>query len=248
MAVQLMSSVLLIALLTGGVSCVPLGLHKPYTQGSGPAPVWSNVREGVYGMPQSQTQRPEPSQNPPPAPSQPADPGYMAEDPLSSLQPQGGIVGPFPPMPPPLPLPQQFQAGELYQIEGTHDFGNFLRESIEHNLAVAPPDGGPLGGPMPYDSLNSQYGPTGGFIGSWSIIPYDYEFLTGQYPKGTLSYQSSSFEHGGNHYNDVHYSNVPGLGSVRYPVFPNLMWFTSGNRRESPPTREARRAISTVYS
>ncbi|KAG7230356.1 hypothetical protein INR49_024461 [Caranx melampygus] len=40
----------------------------------------------------------------------------------------------------------------------------------------------------------------------WGFYPYyDYMFLTGQYPPGTVTHASSSFEQGRDHWQDVHY-------------------------------------------
>ncbi|XP_070818331.1 uncharacterized protein [Chaetodon trifascialis] len=43
-------------------------------------------------------------------------------------------------------------------------------------------------------------------LGSWGMYPYyDFMFLTGQYPPGTITYSSQSSEQGSDSWQDVHY-------------------------------------------
>lgn len=111
--------------------------------------------------------------------------------------------------------PEQFyQAGELSHVENTHDFGNSQSESEEQGYGLLQPPG-----PIDMSALSYSGDLSPGF--GWGSYPFDYIFLTGQYPVGTLSHYSSNFEQGTDHYHDVHYANyypLNGFSSFRYPV------------------------------
>lgn len=122
--------------------------------------------------------------------------------------PEGQFVGPentSPHNPEPA-----YQAGELAHYEGTAEHGFYERESEEQGSPPGPPPY-PLGPPPPPPYPIS---PELGMIGHpypelpYIVFPpyyYDYSFLTGQYPPGTYTHASSSFEHGLDGWKDVHY-------------------------------------------
>ncbi|XP_023272570.1 myosin-1-like [Seriola lalandi dorsalis] len=103
-----------------------------------------------------------------------------------------------------------YQAGELAQFEESYETGDFQRETEEQGFLPPPPPPPPF---SPHtsegESFSSQPQPEsglGGFGGSLGFYPYyDYMFLTGQYPPGTVTHASSSFEQGMDHWQDVHY-------------------------------------------
>ncbi|XP_071313719.1 mucin-1-like [Trachinotus anak] len=108
-----------------------------------------------------------------------------------------------PPLPPPGPM---YQAGELSHFEESYEHGDFQRETEEQGFLPPPP-------PPPFpvhessgESYTSPPRPVPGPGGRWGFYPYyDYMFLTGQYPPGTVTHASSSFEQGADHWQDAHY-------------------------------------------
>lgn len=121
----------------------------------------------------------------------------------------GYVSPPLPPLPPPEPEPM-YQAGELDHSEHTFDSGDFEMETEEMGFLPPPPPlpvhnaAGPSftsePRPMPHPMPHPVPRP------GWGFYPYyDYMFLTGQYPPGTVTHASSSFEQGRDHWQDVHY-------------------------------------------
>lgn len=112
--------------------------------------------------------------------------------------------------PPLIPVPQ-FRAGELSKFEKVLEHGNSESETEEQG---SPPRyQGPFPPQLPPPGLErltevstgepQSLIPNRGSI--WYPFPYDYMFLTGQYPPGTVSHFSSDFERGNNHWRNDHY-------------------------------------------
>ncbi|KAJ0002406.1 hypothetical protein NQD34_007555 [Periophthalmus magnuspinnatus] len=227
MAVQLALSVLLIASLTVDIFGVPFGYkpYEPYAPGSGsqealqqpPAPAPGPVRpdvHNVFRLPQFQMQ------DQPVLAAGEAAPEAAAGD-TADYMPPAPLNGPQDMS----PWKPDYQAGELYKFDRSHDYGHNQRESNMWPLFLPPPIGGPV--PIPIDPY-PMAGPTDdqlpyvGAPNNWPIplpppmdFPFDYAFLMGQYPQGTYSYQTRSFEDGSNYNNDVHYTNYPDRQWVR---------------------------------
>lgn len=108
------------------------------------------------------------------------------------------------------PVPE-FQAGELSQFEKVLEHGKSESETEEQGSP--PRRQGFLPPPLPPPGLEAlsevstsepqHLIPNRGWIRY--PFPYDYMFLTGQYPPGTVSHFSSNFEQGNNHWRDTHY-------------------------------------------
>lgn len=96
---------------------------------------------------------------------------------------------------PPNPGPM-YQAGELSHYEGSVENGAYESETEEQD---PPPMKGSAG-----QGFVSQPQPEFGRLGGYPHY-YDYMFLTGQYPPGTVSHASSSYEHGRDSWQDNHY-------------------------------------------
>ncbi|XP_075959186.1 uncharacterized protein LOC142962530 [Anarhichas minor] len=115
------------------------------------------------------------------------------------------------------PIEPMYKAGALSQFEKSFDYGNNERETEQQGRLPGPP---PLFLQQEYagQGFISQPNPDSNIAGSSLPYPYpypypyyDFMFLTGQYPPGTVSHASNSYEHGSNYYDDVHYvrDNVP---------------------------------------
>ncbi|KAK9518103.1 hypothetical protein VZT92_023424 [Zoarces viviparus] len=111
------------------------------------------------------------------------------------------------------PIEPMYKAGALSQFEKSFDYGNNERETEQRGSLPRPP---PLFLQQEYagQGFISQPNPDYNIAGSSLPYPYpyyDFMFLTGQYPPGTVSHASNSYEHGSNYYDDVHYvrDNVP---------------------------------------
>ncbi|XP_075959029.1 uncharacterized protein LOC142962434 isoform X1 [Anarhichas minor] len=109
------------------------------------------------------------------------------------------------------PIEPMYQAGMLSQFEKSFDYGNNERETEQQGRLPGPP---PLFLQQEYagQGFISQPNPDSNIAGSSLPYPYpypypyyDFMFLTGQYPPGTVSHASNSYEHGSNYYDDVHY-------------------------------------------
>lgn len=117
----------------------------------------------------------------------------------------------------PGPHPPQFQAGELSQLEKVYEFGNSDSETEEQGFLPQPP--GIKANEAATSTVKHQSGPDR----NWLEYPYDYMFLTGQYPPGTVAHYSSSYEQGNDHFQDTHY--------IRY----NYPEYTSTGQDEALP-------------
>ncbi|CAL8404719.1 unnamed protein product [Boreogadus saida] len=137
-----------------------------------------------------------------------------------------------------LPGPQ-FVPGELLQLESTMDAGRFISETQERgNPPRQPP-------PPPYFAVDTEVfnsppaqeasmpstSPYGYFY------PYNFMFVTGQYPPGTYAQATSSFEQGSddfieNHYNRYEYPDGPGEEQPPMRPYPSDAW--QGMGKEMP--------------
>lgn len=117
---------------------------------------------------------------------------------------------------PPFPKPE-YQAGELSHYEHTAEHGYHEHESEEQG---APPHPPPLPfppGPPPPPFVNTHEAAFTSFQYPrppyWGFYPYyyDYRLLRGQYPPGTYTHATASFERGHDGWKDVHYlrENIP---------------------------------------
>lgn len=127
------------------------------------------------------------------------------------LPPEGPVFGGSEHVSPLIPNPV-YQAGELSHYEDTAEGGFYESESEEEGsppLPPPPPPPFPVLAP-PEAGLTSVPGPEFPY---WNVYPYyyDYMFLTGQYPPGTYTHATTSFEHGHNGWKDVRYlrENIP---------------------------------------
>ncbi|XP_039975963.1 CREB-regulated transcription coactivator 3-like [Xiphias gladius] len=112
-----------------------------------------------------------------------------------------------PPLPPPGPV---YQAGELSHFEGTYENGDYQMETEEQGYLPPLPPPPPMHGSA-RQGLTSVPQPNSHF----GVYPYyDYMFLTGQYPPGTVSHYSSSYEQGRDHWQDAHYVKDYALHSI----------------------------------
>ncbi|XP_035851219.1 leucine-rich repeat extensin-like protein 2 isoform X2 [Sander lucioperca] len=209
MAVWCMSGALLLVLLTGLSYSYPMKQASAGSNwmlpsgGFAPSGSWA-ASKTVSNPAQSSFQ------------NAPAPPGYA----------QGSSAGPAPPAskqgiswavaPPPQPLGlnivsrpdsslPQYQAGELIQEQKSFEHGNSESETEEQG-SIPPP-------PFVYAAPPPQ-GFNGGLVPS-GLVPYpypnpypyyDYMFLTGQYPPGTYTYTSNSFEQGRDSWENARYT------------------------------------------
>ncbi|GLD59615.1 uncharacterized protein AKAME5_001160200 [Lates japonicus] len=102
-----------------------------------------------------------------------------------------------------IPPPPVYQAGELSHAENLYEHGDYFRETEEQGFQPPPPVvhavGGPTVGRHASPGLPSDQG-------HYNPYPYyDYRLLTGQYPPGTYTHFSSSFEQGRDYWEDSHY-------------------------------------------
>ncbi len=104
-----------------------------------------------------------------------------------------------PPGPPPLP---EYRAGELSKYKKIYEHGNSESETEEQGFLPPPPGTQALSG---QDSTSERQSLGPGRIWAELPYPYDYMFLTGQYPPGTITHSSSSFEQGTDYWHDTHY-------------------------------------------
>ncbi|XP_034555381.1 uncharacterized protein LOC117824100 [Notolabrus celidotus] len=97
----------------------------------------------------------------------------------------------------------QYNGGDLSQYGGSYEHGN--SESETHGLGYQSQS---LDVQAPAEVQISEAQPLGlSSFGSWPSFSYlyDYMFMTGQYPPGTLTHSSESFEQGADHWQDAHY-------------------------------------------
>ncbi|XP_074530537.1 uncharacterized protein LOC141793629 [Halichoeres trimaculatus] len=95
-----------------------------------------------------------------------------------------------------------YQGGDLSGYEGSYEHGDSMGEMGGHGY-VAP-------SPMMQEAAMHQYTSalqSGAELGgTWGVHPlYDYMFMTGQYPPGTITHSASSYEQGRDNFADVHY-------------------------------------------
>ncbi|XP_077367582.1 uncharacterized protein LOC144010933 [Festucalex cinctus] len=167
----------------------------------------------------------------------------VAESEVSGFLPPGqSSFVPIAPPPPPPPQ-QEFQPGELFRLEKTFEHGDYESEHETQGVPQQPrPLPIPLDGPTP-DSvapfppdffpppISRRYVP----------YPFDYRFLTGQYPPGTATHFSSSFERGRNYNQDVHYEKY----EEEEPVWP---WAYSAGPPQNPGRGASDEGASTRAS
>lgn len=99
-------------------------------------------------------------------------------------------------LPPPGPV---FQAGELTHTENSFEHGHYETETQEQGYVLPLLPAGPRfsSEPLPELAPPSMWG--------WFPYPYDFIFLIDQYPPGTVTHFSSSFEQGRDHWHDTLY-------------------------------------------
>ncbi|XP_029902455.1 tyrosine-protein phosphatase non-receptor type 23-like [Myripristis murdjan] len=125
-------------------------------------------------------------------------------------------MAPAPPVPgyvsPPVPdrlIPPpsgpEFQPGEMSHFENHFEHGNYQRETEEQGYQPPPP-GIPV--PAELEGFTSEPHPRPRPFWFGGRYPYDFMFLTGQYPPGTVTHFSSSYEHGRDHWQDAHYERI----------------------------------------
>ena len=138
-----------------------------------------------------------------------APPSPLSGDGASSRPSASGFSGPSNVSPPRPPSPPQFQGGELNKYSQISEYGDSESETEEQGFLPAPPL--PHGAPALSGEDSSgdvqPSGPDTRLAQSFypHPYPYDYLFLTGQYPPGTITHSSSSFEQGADGYQDTHY-------------------------------------------
>ncbi|KAM8726240.1 uncharacterized protein AB9X84_002757 [Acanthopagrus schlegelii] len=143
-----------------------------------------------------------------------APPSPLSGDGASSRPSASEFSGPSNVSPPRPPSPPQLQGGELNKYSQISEYGDSEYETEEQGFLPAPPlpPGAPaLSGEVssgPDTRLAQPYYP--------HPYPYDYLFLTGQYPPGTITHSSSSFEQGADGYQDTHYIRY------YYPASPGI--------------------------
>lgn len=106
-------------------------------------------------------------------------------------------------LPPPDPV---YQAGELSQYKNSYEYGDYQRETEEEGSFPPPPPPPPLAPAKPKAQFTSPPRPLPGHLRFRGYLPYfDYNFLYGNYPRGTYTHSSSSYEQGRDHWRDAHY-------------------------------------------
>lgn len=100
-----------------------------------------------------------------------------------------------------------YQAGELSSYEGTADHGFYERESEEQGSPPVPPHFPPVPHVLTPEGGTSSTSILRPGPPYWGFYPYyyDYRFLTGQYPPGTYTHSSASFNRGRDGSLDIHY-------------------------------------------
>ncbi|XP_077409287.1 uncharacterized protein LOC144039615 [Vanacampus margaritifer] len=134
----------------------------------------------------------------------------------------------------PIPPQHEFQPGELFRLEKTFEHGDYESERETQGVPQHPR---PLPGPLPIALDVAEPGGVAPFppdffpppVGRpYMPYPFDYYFLTGQYPPGTATHFSSSFERGRNYNQDLHYEKY----EEDEPVWP---WAYSGPPQNPEP-------------
>lgn len=98
------------------------------------------------------------------------------------------------------PFPgSQYQAGELSTYEGVMEHGTSDRETTEQGFM--PPPVKRFAGRGRTSPPRPEFG---GYL-PFPLYYYDFRFLTGQYPPGTYTHASNSYEQGRDSWQDAHY-------------------------------------------
>jgi len=122
----------------------------------------------------------------------------------------------------------EFVPGELLRVQSTQEDGGYVSETQERGLPPPPP-------PFAYEAEVFTDSPGPGpaaplMIAPGYFYPYDWHFLTGQYPPGTHTHSSSSVERGRDSWQENHYlrydsSSNPGQqqdGGQQVQTFPSV--------------------------
>ena len=163
-----------------------------------------------------------------------APPSPLSGDGASPRPSAGQFSGPSNVSP---PRPPQFQGGELNKYAQIAEYGNSESETEEQGFLPAPPPGAQALSreEAPREDLPRDIQPSGpgsSLANSFYPYPDDYLFLTGQYPPGTVTHASSSFEQGADGYQDTHYIRY------YYPASPGLEQV-----KMSPPAFEVPQSV-----
>ncbi|XP_042338483.1 translation initiation factor IF-2-like [Plectropomus leopardus] len=121
---------------------------------------------------------------------------------------------------PPRPV---YQAGELSHYEHNFEHGNYEGETEELGSLPPPPPPYAMDEEPTPEGYTSEPRPDPNMgAGYWLPYPYDMMFLTGQYPPGTYTHSSSSYEQGRDHWQDDHYVRYhdPYSGPAQQMVIP----------------------------
>ncbi|XP_067427709.1 uncharacterized protein [Thunnus thynnus] len=156
-----------------------------------------------------------------------------------SRKPAPAPLGPSNVSPPGPPPPPVFQAGELSHMENIYEHGNFESETEDTGFQPPPP-GVQVSAEQGFTSEPQPSGLGRGLVG---YPHYDYMFLTGQYPPGTVTHYSSSFEQGRDHWQDAHYiryhyPSSPSTQQVK--IFPTEPAAPQVMKQPSQPTQPRR--------
>ncbi|XP_034756495.1 uncharacterized protein LOC117961726 [Etheostoma cragini] len=144
---------------------------------------------------------------PPPSPFSPGTSGGPTTDKLDYSVPAPQFLGAV--SRPDYSVPQ-YQAGELIEEQKTFENGHYDSETKEGGSLPPPP-------PPPVYPAPPSPGFSGGLV-TQGVVPYplqypsyDFLFLTGQYPQGTYTQTSKSFEQGRDTWENAHYTgdNAP---------------------------------------
>ncbi|TNN88254.1 hypothetical protein EYF80_001470 [Liparis tanakae] len=195
----------------------PTGQRRPGPSGvsSSSGPVSSGYREPVVRGNSARASQPEAAFQPGPQDVNWAPPSLSGGEDMSAATPVvSSLSEDLGPIFPPGPM---YEAGELSHFETSFEHGDNERETEEQ---------GRLPPPQFYEqeyagqSFNSQPQQHGNLGESWGPDPFpfpgpypfsgpypnfDFMFLTGQYPPGTVSHASNSYEQGRDYWEDVHY-------------------------------------------
>ncbi|XP_019125402.2 uncharacterized protein LOC104926961 [Larimichthys crocea] len=124
----------------------------------------------------------------------------------------------------------EFQAGELSSYENRFEHGNYESETEEQGFQPAPPEVEVSKGRYSTSERRPLYpGRRRGHVFPY----YDYMFLTGQYPQGTITHSSSSFEQGTDHWQDAHYIRY------HYPASPGIPQVKTSVQQPSQPVKQS---------
>ncbi|XP_034399794.1 MAPK-interacting and spindle-stabilizing protein-like [Cyclopterus lumpus] len=113
------------------------------------------------------------------------------------------------------PTGPMYQAGELSHFEKSFEHGDNERETEEQGRLSPPPfyeqeyaGQSFTSQPQQHGNIGESWGPNpfpGPYPFSGPYPYFDFMFMTGQYPPGTVSHASNSYEQGRDYWEDVHY-------------------------------------------